>query len=156
MITLLLLKKDKSVNIQFIEFLMRRIYKLFISSIDDKKLIGWNVYINDNKLFRSIYRKSISAKEILISGVSNLIYYDFPDKYIITINPVVMLPGFDAKIIDAFKLIEYGTLNKPGYHLFEDVLKSISKNMSYYKQLFIDNPDKWGSDGYLFIWWISY
>lgn len=142
MITLLLLKKDKSVNIQFIEFLMRRIYKLFISSIDDKKLISWNVYINDNKLFRSIYRKSISAKEILISGVSNLIYYDFPDKYIITINPVVMLPGFDAKIIDAFKLIEYGTLSKPGYHLFEDVLKSISKNMSYYKQLFIDNPDK--------------
>ena len=64
MITLLLLKKDKSVNIQFIEFLMRRIYKLFISSIDDKKLISWNVYINDNKLFRSIYRKSISAKEI--------------------------------------------------------------------------------------------
>ena len=50
MITLLLLKKDKSVNIQFIEFLMRRIYKLFISSIDDKKLISWNVYINDNKL----------------------------------------------------------------------------------------------------------
>lgn len=124
---------------KFILFLIGEIQEYFLSQIDDKKLIKWTEYINQNIKFNKLFKKHINAKDIIISGIYNLRYRKLYNKYIIEIDDNVLVSDTDIKLNSLCKTINFGTLSMRSYPIFYKVFNDIQINLqSYYKQYLQD------------------
>ena len=107
--------------------------------INPIKLVNLNQYIEENNIFKSVYRKRISCEEIIIIGSRNLICRETATKLIIEINNNALIPGLDrVKINSACKLINYGTVDIKGYPIFTTIFNEFTDNINLFVKEYLE------------------
>lgn len=121
----------------FCEWLADIVKSQIKGSIDEKKLIRWNEYLSSGSTITLMGRKSILAKEIIFKGVDLILVRELPEKFIIEINPNIMMPGVKNKRVSTLcKLINYGNMDIKGYPIFSDTFSMIADNINAYIDLY--------------------
>ncbi len=124
---------------QFGNWLINKINDLFIQRINKSKLIPWDIYLNQEPSYKSIYLKKISTFDILMIGIRNLVCDDIPGKLIIKIDPNQYVPGLDRIRINSIcKLITYGNTSIKGYPIILDILNEIADNIDNYIEQYME------------------
>lgn len=124
-------------TLEFCEWLADMISQQLRGSIDERKLLPWNDYLSSGKSIELVGRKSILAKEIIFKGASLLRVRKLPKKFIIEINPNIMMPGVKMKkVVTLCKLINYGNQDIKGYPIFSNILTMVAENIGAYIDLY--------------------
>jgi hypothetical protein len=135
-----LYKKNKdgmSIDKDFIKWLKSNMSDKIKSSIDEKKLIRWNDYLNSGEVIEFTSRKNILAKEVIYLGADNLVVSELPNKFIISINNKKFVNGLKMVKIDTLcKLINYGNASIKGYPIFSDVFNEVANNIDMYIEVY--------------------
>ena len=118
--------------------LIPKIKDTFISYLDTKRLIAFDIYLNSNKL--RIFginnpKIIISSKNILLGAINNLKINRNSNNYIIEIDPNITIPKLKAKFIDIANLINYGNLGLSSYPIFDKTFNYVA---SIYGKLYED------------------
>ena len=79
----------------------------------------------------------VTTKEIILSGIYNLKYLKYSDKYIIQIDENQILYGTDYHLEDICKLVNYGNLEISGTHIFSNIFTYIQQNLQVYYQIYL-------------------
>lgn len=117
----------------FITWFKTKIRNKLIATIEDKKLIVWDEFFNNNPVYISIYKKKISTRDIIIAGANNLDYTKSESNFIITINNNIFTPGLDRiKLQSICKLINFGNLEIKGYPIFTDTFDYFAESIQDY------------------------
>lgn len=117
----------------FITWFKTKIRNKLIATIEDKKLIVWDEFFNNNPVYISIYKKRISTRDIIIAGANNLDYIKSESNFIITINNNVFTPGLDRiKLQSICKLINFGNLDIKGYPIFTGTFDYFAESIQDY------------------------
>lgn len=128
-----ILDPKNTIDNNFLSWLESKIRNKLISSIDRNKLKNWDIFINSNPVYKSIYKKNISTLDILISGANNLISSRSSESIQITINPKIYAVGFDrVKIRSLCKLINFGNRDISAYPIFTNTFKYFAENIQTY------------------------
>ena len=117
----------------FIEWVKEKIRDKIISDIDPKKLIAWDEFLNSYPEYKSIYKKRISALDVITAGAMNLDYSSSASNIYIFINRNIFMPGLDRiKVESICKLINFGNQESSGYPIFTNTFEYFAKNISTY------------------------
>ena len=71
-------------GLEFVLYIIKKLQEYIIGNINDKKLVFIEEYINQN--YKSIYRKHISARDVLVSGAMNMTYQIYANKFTVEID----------------------------------------------------------------------
>ena len=82
--------------------------------------LGMNIY-------PKVYDTPIKTFNIIKSGIENIIYTEYTDKFKIGIDNNTFVPNLNAKLNDICKQVNYGTLTIRGYPIFTDVFEYMKK-----------------------------
>lgn len=128
---------ERIIDRVFISKLIYRIKNKIIVSIDNKKLLKLNEYLNNNPVYKNIYNKHIDAKKIIIEAANSLQFNQNSSNYIIYINPNIYAHGLDrVKLNSLCKLINFGNVEITGYSIFTDIFKYFADNIQDYLDLY--------------------
>lgn len=117
----------------FIEWLKIKIRDKIIADIDPKKLENWDNFFNNQSMYKSIYKKKISAIDLISAGASNLDYRISDSKFQILLNPNIYASGLDRIKVDTIcRLINYGNRDLAGYPIFTDTFNYFAENIDLY------------------------
>lgn len=123
----------------FGNWLIKELHNNFFINLNEAKLKNWDTYFEKSDEYKSIYKKKIITKEILIIGIKNLICKEAATKLIIQINPNLFVPGLDRIRIDQLcRVINYGTITTQGYPIFTDLFIEVSDNINQYIDKYIN------------------
>ena len=126
---------DNILDKSFINWLCIQIRNEVIANINLKKLDNWDQYFNSETVYKSIYKKRISTRDLIVAGISNLYYQVSEDGFWISINPTKLTPGLDRiKLETICKVINYGNRQIIGYPIFTDTFQNIADNITDYVQ----------------------
>ena len=114
---------------KFFIWLMKEVRNYVISSINESKLNQIDNYINSNDFFKTIFKKSISSKEVLYSSMYNLQMQRYWNRVVIGINPNQVLYNTNAKLNTVAKLINYGTMSISGYPVLQKCFDYVEKHI---------------------------
>ena len=129
---------NELIDIDFIKWLILRIRNTIIQNINNDKLKKWDEFFNSSTVYKNIYKKKISTRDIIISGACNLTYLTTESEFIIQINPNIFTPGLDRVKLNAIcKLINFGNLEISGYKIFTDVFNKFALEISDYVDLYL-------------------
>lgn len=112
---------------EFIFWLMKRIRDYSLLNINSDKLI--NLQSNEDY-------KNIDLLNCLVQCLNSLQYRKYPEKYIIQVNPNIIVTQRRAKLIDICKYITYGTLTIKGYPIITDIFKYFAENLDEFLEEF--------------------
>lgn len=130
-----ILDPDNILDKSFINWLCIQIRNEVIANINLKKLDNWDQYFNSETVYKSIYKKRISTRDLIVAGISNLYYQVSEDGFWISINPTKLTPGLDRiKLETICKVINYGNRQIIGYPIFTDTFQNIADNITDYVQ----------------------
>ena len=130
---------NNSIELDFIKWIKDKIKDKILSDLNIKKLDIWTNYINEQQIYKSIYKKKVNCLDVILAGIYNLIYKYTFDGFVIMINPNINLPGFDrVKIASICKLINYGNQDISGYHIFTDIFEYFANNINEYLKIYLD------------------
>lgn len=122
----------------FIEWLAIQIRNKVIKEININKLIRWDEYFNSETVYKSIYKKKISTKDIITAGICNLYYQTSETGFWIKINPNIFTPGLDRIKLDTIcRLINYGNQQISGYPIFTTVFEDIAQHINEYVERYM-------------------
>lgn len=117
----------------FGEWLIERIQEKFSASIDDNKLKRWDKFFEDAPQYKSIYKKKILTKDILVTGIRNLVCQQSSSFLSIRIDNNKFVPGLDRVKVDSIcKLINYGNQDIKGYPIFTDTFEHFAASIHDY------------------------
>ena len=117
----------------FILWLKVKIRDKILVNINPKKLINWDKYLNENNVYKSIYKKKISARDVIVAGAMNLDFSKSESKFMIYINHNIFTPGLDrVKLETICKLINFGDLQNKGYPIFTDTFDYFAESIQDY------------------------
>lgn len=118
-------------NQDFGNWLIKVISNEILSSINKKKLISLDKYIEEN--FTHLYKKPVTSMDIIKYGLDEMYCDNSSSKLIIQISKNKFVPGMDrVRIESACKLINYGNKSVPGYPIFTNEFTHIANNISMY------------------------
>lgn len=112
----------------FFKYLVGKIKLYGLASIDTRKLIVFDTYINNK--YKSVLKRHISSKDSLIMFFYNLKITTLWDRVIIEVNPNIVIPSTTIKLINVVKLITYGNLEIKGYNIIPKVFKYVKENIN--------------------------
>lgn len=121
--------KENDYDVDFVNWLIEYTKTYIISSLDEQKLKRIDSYIKENKVFQSIFKKTISSKDAIFIALNNLKFTEYPNRFVISINPNSVIPGTQIKVLNVSKLINFGTLSILGYPIFVKNFKYIEDNL---------------------------
>jgi len=124
---LILFDTERKYTDDFIDFLKTKMIYAGLGEYNPKKTVLHEVYINE--FYKSKFKKHISAREVIISGLYNISWQRYVDKIVIEINPNQLIAGTDAKLYEVCKLINFGTLDLPAYPIFTDLFETFKRNI---------------------------
>lgn len=131
---------DKVLDRDFLVWLISELRNHIITHINPKKLIKWDEYLNSSNEFVSIYKKRLSAADIITAGAMNLMFIEYQNKYSIQINPSKLVPGLDrVKLQTICKLINFGNRAQASYPLFTDSFEYFAENIQTYVDRWVLN-----------------
>ena len=116
-------------GLEFVLYIIKKLQEYIIGNINDKKLVFIEEYINQN--YKSIYRKHISAKDVLVSSAMNLTYQIYANKFTVEIDSKQILYGTNAKLYDICKLINFGVLGIGSYPILTESFDYFKDNLDY-------------------------
>ena len=122
-------------GLEFVLYIIKKLQEYIIGNINDKKLVFIEEYINQN--YKSVYRKHISARDILVSSAMNLTYQIYANKFTVEIDSKQILYGTNAKLYDICKLINYGVLGMGSYHILTESFDYFRDNLDYMYEYYI-------------------
>lgn len=114
---------------EFFDWIIEYARNHILGMLDDKKLQRIDEYINSNKLFSTLFKKSISSKEVLTASLYNMKVVKYWNRTVITFDTNEKLPNTNAKLVDIVKLINYGTLSVIGYPIITKAFKEIEDDI---------------------------
>lgn len=120
----------------FYHWLIDKIQLYAIANINNGKLVALNNYINNIPRFKSIFKKTFNAREILISFFYNLEIKKYWDRVVIESNINKIIPNSNAKIYNVVKLITYGTVHIKGYPIVTDTFKYFEDRIDDFYELY--------------------
>ena len=120
----------------FYHWLIGKIQLYAIANINNGKLVALNNYINNTPRFKSIFKKTFNAREILISFFYNLEIKKYWDRVVIESNINKIIPNSNAKIYNVVKLITYGTVHIKGYPIVTDTFKYFEEHIDDFYELY--------------------
>lgn len=86
-------------------------------------------YINEKKLFFNKSTTYINLQNVIHLGLK-YITYSISDKYItFEINPFILMPNTNAKLVDICKFIEFGALDVNGLYIFTKAFSYIKDSI---------------------------
>ena len=94
--------------------------QILYSIIDFEQLDRFDKYLQQR------YNSSINTKHIITSALTNLVIYNYNDRYELAINPNIFTPGIDAKLYDICALINYGNLDVAPYPIFDKTMEKLA------------------------------
>lgn len=97
-----------------------------IDNIDDKKLLLWDAYLEDNH-YNEFDGEVLTARTILTLGASCIDYTESQDYFIIKVDFSKITRKNTAKLYDICKMINFGTLQMKAYPIFTDTFNYFSK-----------------------------
>ena len=100
--------------------------------LDVRKLSKFDEYFNSEEFSVLTNGVTLSAKQILVLGMSNLKHKRYEINTHIFIDPVIVYPGTQLKIVDLCKIINYGNLSINGYSIISDVFNHFSEHIKGY------------------------
>lgn len=128
---LIIIDRKNLLTDNFVYWLIERLKEMIISDLDAKKLSLWDNYFKEEKIYKSIYLKKISSKDIILCGANNLIFNKSQTQITVFIDANSYVPGLDqVKIADACKMINYGTLSQKGYPIFTNAFRQVEDNFN--------------------------
>ena len=117
----------------FILWLKVKIRDKILADLDLKKLIVWDKYLNENNVYKSIYKKQINTQDIIIAGAMNLDFSKSESNFMIYINRNIFTPGLDRiKLESICKLINFGDLGIKGYPIFTNTFDYFAESIQDY------------------------
>ena len=116
-------------GLEFVLYIIKKLQEYIIGNINDKKLVFIEEYINQN--YKSIYRKHISARDVLVSSAMNLTYQIYANKFTVEIDSKQILYGTNAKLYDICKLINFGVLGIGSYPILTESFDYFKDNLDY-------------------------
>ena len=122
-------------GLEFVLYIIKKLQEYIIGNINDKKLVFIEEYINQN--YKSIYRKHISARDVLVSSAMNLTYQIYANKFTIEIDSKQILYGTNAKLYDICKLINFGVLGIGSYPILTESFDYFKDNLDYMYEYYI-------------------
>lgn len=122
-------------GLEFVLYIIKKLQEYIIGNINDKKLVFIEEYINQN--YKSIYRKHISARDVLVSGAMNLTYQIYANKFTVEIDSKQILYGTNAKLYDICKLINFGVLGIGSYPILTESFDYFRDNLAYMYEYYI-------------------
>lgn len=135
------LEIDRKYGLDFVLFVIKQLQKYIIGNVNPDKLVFAETYINDKS--KSMFRKYLSAYDIVVSGAMSITYNIYEHKFIVELNSNEILYGTNAKIIDLCKLINYGVIGVLPYPIFTDSFEHFEKNLIYYYEYYLRNKSRW-------------
>lgn len=121
-------KQDVFNDLDFLEYLCRVISQYILNSgIDFTRFLG---------VFEDRF-KQFSVNSILILASQNLMISNYDSYIIIQINPDVNLPQSYTRLIDACRLLNYGTIDIQGTYIFSDTFDYVAKNINQIYLMYI-------------------
>ena len=117
----LVIDKSNQINGGFIQFI--------IDVIRSKLMINILKYQNYDILFDQ-FDQDITSKEVISQAASNIISYNYFGRIVIMINNTVNYNKSTIKLIDLCRILNYGTLDKNGCHIFSKTFDYISNNLN--------------------------
>lgn len=131
---------DFNAGLDFAGWLKENIRQQLIASINIKKLQSWDIFLNKQSSYKSIYKKKIIPADIIIAAANNLVIKSSESKYSIMINPNIFTFGLDrVKLSSLCRLINYGNQEIKGYSIFTEVFKHFSDNIESYLTQYLHN-----------------
>lgn len=122
-------------GLEFVLYIIKKLQEYIIGNINDKKLVFIEEYINQN--YKSVYRKHISARDVLVSSAMNLTYQIYANKFTIEIDSKQILYGTNAKLYDICKLINFGVLGIGSYPILTESFDYFKDNLDYMYEYYI-------------------
>lgn len=130
---LLITDKNDVLTKDFGNWLIQRIQEKLAVDIDERKLKKWDNFFEKSSEYKSIYKKKIVTKELIITGMRNLVCFKSPVCLSIQIDKNQFVPGLDRVKIDSVcKLINYGNQDIKGYSIFTDTFEHFASNINEY------------------------
>ena len=125
---------DKSGNYDelFFSFLKDKIREKFYDEVNVKKLLPFEIFINENPKYKSLFKKYISAYDICLTAFYNLKLIDYKPIYLLKIDEVIKLPNTNIKLIELCKLIDNGNIGLKAYPIFTKVFKYVQEHVEEY------------------------
>lgn len=117
---------------KFLSYLKSKFFNVFYKKINYKKLEPFEIYINELPKYKSLMRNYISANEICISGLYNIMVLRYGQTIVLKINENIFLPNTRIKLIELCKLINEGNLLLRPYPIFTEVFDEIKKDIEKY------------------------
>lgn len=100
-----------------------------ILNLNVAKLNVLQNYINEKKLFFNKSTTYINLQNVIHLGLK-YITYSISDKYItFEINPFILMPNTNAKLVDICKFIEFGALDVNGLYIFTKAFNYIKDSI---------------------------
>ena len=121
---------------EFIVYLIRQIADEFLHFVSRQKLHKWNEYLNRLRITEFGYK--ISAYEVLVSGIRNLVFDKTKsNEYDIFINTNAYIPYVKVSVATLCKLITYGNAEVQGYSVILDCFEYYKRNINKYYSKFM-------------------
>ena len=129
---ILITDKDNKYTYDFLEYVKSKCRDIYYEKVNVKKLKPFEVYINELPEYKSLMKKYISANEICISGLYNIMILHYGQNIVFKIDENNLLPNTKIKIIELCKLINNGNLLLKPYPIFTEIFDEIQKNIEVY------------------------
>ncbi len=117
-------------DVKFIEYLIKQIREYLFNTMYSPKFEHWNLYLQTIPEFASL-DKPVTVQEILLLAISYLKFYKFDKNYEIVIDNNKKVLDTNAKLYDICKLINYGTLDIPGYPVFTNAFDYVLDHIDF-------------------------
>ena len=129
MIRILISDIENKYTDDFFEFVKYKMREYFYSHLDYKKLEPFDIFINENPKYKSIFNKHISAYDICISALYNIEILRFGKNIVLKIDENAVIPNTNRKLIELCKLINEGNLVLKAYPIFTDIFNYVKNNI---------------------------
>ena len=125
MIRILISDIEDKYTDDFFEFVKYKMRDYFYNHLKDKKLEPFDIFINENPKYQSIFKKHISSYDICISALYNINVLRFGKNIVLKIDENALIPNTNIKLIELCKLINEGNLVLKAYPIFTEIFKYV-------------------------------
>lgn len=121
--------RDNKYTDEFFYFVKNKIKSYFYQRINMKRLEPFEVFINETPKYKSLLKKYISAFDICISAIYNIVIVRYGENIVLKIDENAIVPNTNIKLINLCKLINEGNLVLKAYPIFTEIFDYVKDNI---------------------------
>lgn len=119
-------------NKQFISFILKQLKYQIYSQCDKEHMMGWDKYFSENQLIPHNTNSNISTAKILKQAADTIVCDKIDNKYVFHINYNTNINGYNAKLYDIIKLINFGNTEMTPYPIITNTFLKLEKDFGQY------------------------